>query len=197
VTTGVVLASRSATRIKMLENAGLVFSAEPSTIDERAVEAPLLHRQAAAIALALAEAKARDVAQRRPANAVIGADQTMELAGQRFNKPGTRQEAAEQLAVLSGATHHLHTAAVIISGEELIWQHSVSARLTMRVLSPAAIEHYLDTVGDSALTSVGGYQIEGPGIQLFEEIAGDYFAILGLPLLPLLTALRHQGALAR
>ena len=190
-----VLASQSATRIMLLKNAGLAFSADPAAIDERGIEIPLIAagRPAGDIALALALAKATDVLSRRAGEVVVGADQVLSIDGGLAHKPATRGEAAARLAELSGRTHQLHTAAVILSDRGPKWDHIDVAHMTVRVLSDGEIEAYLDTAGEGVLASVGGYQIEGPGLQLFDDIQGDYFAILGLPLLPLLKALRDLG----
>jgi len=193
----IVLASRSATRIAMLRNAGVAFEAVSSAVDERAVEAGLVAAgaSAGAVALALAEAKARAAAAEEDA-LVIGADQTLEAGGERWHKPADLGEARRQIAALSGRSHKLHSAVVGLRPGHLPWRYLATATLTMRALSPDEIEAYLDRAGAAATASVGAYQIEGPGIQLFETIEGDYFTILGLPLLPLLKWLRHAGALA-
>lgn len=192
-----ILASGSATRATLLNNAGVPFATEPSRVDERALEAPLLAtgRSPEEIAVALAEAKAIDVSGREPDALVIGADQTLDLAGERFTKPANRPEAHEQLSRLSGKTHRLHSAVAVAENGSVLWRHVESASLTMRALPPAAIDAYLAAVGDRVTGSVGAYQVEGQGIRLFEKIAGDHFTILGLPLLPLLTYLRTRGAL--
>jgi septum formation protein len=193
----IVLASASPARIALLKSAGVAFTARPAPIDERAVEAPLVEAGAGAadVAAALAEAKAMAVGGEMPQAIVIGADQTLELAGRRCTKPATLAEAREQLRRLSGRTHRLHTAAAAVRAGAVVWRHRETARLTMRPLSDAVIDRYLARVGKAALASVGAYQIEGPGIQLFDSIDGDYFAILGLPLLPLIKFLRGEGAI--
>jgi nucleoside triphosphate pyrophosphatase len=193
----IVLASESSTRIAMLKSAGIPFEAMPSGVGERLVEAPLIAagKSAAEIALALAEAKANAISKSDPAAYVIGADQTLDVDGERWVKPTTVDAAGSQLASLAGRSHDLHTAVVAAHGGAVRWRHVETAVMTMRALSPAEIRTYLETVGEVALGSVGAYQIEGPGIQLFERIDGDYFAILGLPLLPLLKWLREEGAL--
>ena len=194
--TPIVLASRSATRMALLDSAGIAFSSVPSSVDERAVEAPLIVGGAspADIAAALADAKALDVSMRAPDGLVIGADQTLDCDGDRWTKPANRADARRQLARLSGRTHRLHSAVAIARNGKITWRHLASASLTMRPLAAAAIDAYLADVGDAALMSVGAYQIEGPGIRLFDKIDGDYFTILGLPLLPLLAYLRGEGA---
>lgn len=194
--TKIVLASRSQARGALLAGAGISFTAVPSAIDERVVEAPLLARGAspADIASALAEAKAIDVSRREPDAFVVGADQTLGSGGRLGTKPASINEAREQLAGLSGRMHQLHSAVAVARGSRVVWHHRDSAALTMRRLDAATIDAYLAAAGDAALSSVGAYQIEGPGIRLFEAIDGDYFTILGLPLLPLLLYLRGEGA---
>jgi len=193
-----VLASQSATRVAMLRNAGLAFDALPSPLDERAAEARLLAAGASPgdVALGLAEAKAAAVAVLRPEAIVIGADQTLDAEGTRWHKPASRAEARAQLLALSGRTHHLRSAVAAVRDGAVRWRHVETAALTMRAFDGSEVDAYLDRVGDAALSSVGAYQIEGPAIRLFERIDGDYFTILGLPLLPLLGWLREEGALA-
>ena len=196
--TPIVLASASPARITLLTAAGIAFTVKAASINERAIEAPLLAAGAtpAAIAAALADAKAVTVSRGQRRAIVIGADQTLELDGRRFTKPAAIAEARDQLAGLRGRTHQLHTAVAAARDGAVVWRHRDHAQLTMRQLSDAAIDEYLARAGPSALSSVGAYQIEGPGIQLFDKIDGDYFTILGLPLLPLLAFLRGEGAIA-
>lgn len=179
----------------MLENAGLLFAAIGSDVDERAAEAPLVDAGASAddIALVLAEAKALDVSQRHPAALVIGCDQTLGLQGKRFHKPDDMLDARRTLLALQGKTHELHAAVVLARGGETLWRHSSTARMTMRALTPPDVGRYLAEVGETVLPSVGCYQLEGVGVQLFEAIDGDYFTVLGLPLLSLLARLRQEG----
>ena len=190
-----VLASRSKARVGLMTGAGLAFDAEPSQVDERAVEADHLAVGAdpETIAMVLAEAKALDVASRRPHDLVLGCDQTLGLDGRRYVKAETIDEAREQILSLRGRTHALHSALVLARGDSIVWRHVSTARLTVRAFSDAFLDAYLQAVGDRVLSSVGGYQLEGLGIQLFERIEGDYFTILGLPLLPLLDELRRMG----
>ena len=190
-----VLASRSASRSALLAGAGLDFDTEASRVDERAVEEPLLAAGAdpAAIALHLAEAKAEDVARRRSTDLVLGADQTLGLGRERFVKPESVAEARDHLLHLRGRTHELHSALVLARGDTVLWRHVSVARMTMRPFSDAFLDRYLATVADEVTTTVGCYRLEGVGIRLFEAIDGDYFTILGLPLLPLLAELRQQG----
>jgi len=192
-----ILASGSPFRRAMLENAGIAFDVVRPTIDERAVEAPLAESGASAedVAQVLAEAKALDVSEKHPDAIVIGSDQTLSLGDRLFHKPEDMEGARRHLLALSGKTHHLNSAVVIAAGGEAAWRHVSVASLTMRELSPAFIGRHLARVGDKALQSVGAYQIEGEGIQLFARIEGDHFTIVGLPLLPLLAQLRTMGAI--
>ncbi len=192
-----ILASRSPARLALLANAGLDVTAEPADFDERAAEAPLVEEGLGAddIAAVLAEGKAMTVSEKRPGALIIGADQTLSCEGRRFSKPASMEEAREQLLRLRGRTHVLHSAVACVRDGDTVFRHLDEARLTMRNASPAFIGHYLARVGQTALTSVGAYQIEGPGIQLFARIEGSYFTILGLPLLPLLDFLRGQGVI--
>jgi septum formation protein len=192
-----VLASRSPSRAALLAGAGLDFATEASCVDERAVEEPLLAAGAApaAVALHLAEAKALDVAARRPGDLVLGADQVLGLGNERFVKPESIAEAREHLTRLRGRDHDLHSALVLARDGEVLWRHVSVARLAMRDFSDAFLDRYLADVADEVTTTVGCYRLEGPGIQLFAAIDGDYFTILGLPLLPLLAELRRTGIL--
>jgi septum formation protein len=193
----IVLASGSPFRKKMLADAGLDFIQDRPQIDERAVEkavegSGLTPEDLASI---LAEAKALDVSQRHPGKIVIGTDQTLSLGDEVLHKPRDMEEARRRLLALSGKTHQLNSAIVLVRDGEVLWRHVGIARLTMRQLDPGFIGRHLSRVGDKALSSVGAYQIEGEGIQLFESIEGDHFTIVGLPLLPLLDQLRHLGAI--
>ncbi|MBN9073041.1 MAG: Maf-like protein [Rhizobiales bacterium] len=193
----IILASGSPFRRKLLENAGIPFTAVRPEIDERAAEAPLKSSGATPeeVAQILAEAKAMDVAGRHEGAIVIGSDQTLSLGGEIFHKPKDMEEARRHLLALSGRTHQLNSALAIMRSGETLWCHVDVARLTMRKLEPAFIGRHLAKVGDKALASVGAYQIEGEGIQLFERIEGSYFTIVGLPMLPLLAKLRELGAI--
>lgn len=190
-----ILASASPTRVEMLRAAGLDFTAVPAPVDERAIEAPLIAEGAAPkdIAVALAEAKALAVSRGQGDAIVIGADQTLDLDGRLWAKPASLAEARDQIGALAGRTHLLHSAVAAARAGKVTWRHRDRARLAMRALSAKEIADYLAEVGDAALMSVGAYQIEGPGIRLFEAIEGDHFTILGLPLLPLLAYLRSEG----
>ena len=193
----IVLASSSPFRKSLLTNAGIAFTAVKPDVDERAAEAPLKGSGATPedVALVLATAKAAEVSERNPQALVIGSDQTLSLGDEIFHKPVDMEHARRHLLALSGRTHQLNSAMAVIRNGETLWSHVAVARLTMRKLEPAFIGRYLARVGDQALASVGAYQIEGEGIQLFEKIEGDYFTIVGLPLVPLLAALRELGAI--
>ena len=197
MTEKIILASGSPFRKAMLENAGIDFEAIPADIDERAVEAALEGSGATPedVALVLAEAKALDVSERNPSALVLGCDQTLSLGEVLFHKPGDMEGARRHLLALSGKTHQLNSAAVLARGGETLWRHAGIASLTMRQLDPAFVGRHLARVGDRALESVGAYQIEGEGVQLFEKIEGDYFTIVGLPLLAVLAELRSLGAI--
>ncbi|MGJ8569109.1 MAG: Maf-like protein [Hoeflea sp.] len=195
MTSRLVLASASPFRKTLLENAGLVFDIEPAQIDERAVEEPLSDLTPEDVASVLAEAKAQDVSSRNPGAIVIGPDQTLSLEGTIYHKAANMDEARRRLLALSGRTHELNSAVVLVRDGETIWRHMSISRMTMRDLDPGFIGRHLSNVGDRALSSVGAYQFEGEGIQLFERINGDYFTIIGLPLLPLLAQLRELGAI--
>jgi len=191
-----ILASKSEGRRKILGAAGVPVEIRPAPIDERAVEARSHVRGAEEVARVLAGAKAHTVAAEMPGRVVLGADQTLTLDGKRFSKPNGRAEASGQLRALRGRTHQLHSALCLVRDGEVLFEVSDSAALTMRAFSDRFIESYLDTAGAGAYASVGGYQIETVGVHLFERIAGDYFTILGLPLLPLLGYLRKSGMVA-
>ena len=190
----IILASRSPFRQMLLRNAGLTFEAIAAAIDERAIEDSLSadRLSPAEVALALAEAKALDVESSHPKALVIGSDQTLSLGERVFHKPADLADAREHLRAMSGRTHELNSAVVLVQNGAIAWRHVSTARLTMRVLADDFIGRYLDRVGESVLASVGAYQLEGEGIQLFEHIEGDYFTILGLPMLPLLAQLRSM-----
>jgi len=188
-----VLASKSDVRGKMLAAVGLRFEIRPAQIDERAVEAEGGITDAAAVARLLARAKASAVARSLPGRLVLGADQTLARGSRRFSKPVNRAAAAEQLRSLRGRTHQLHSALPLVRDGAVLFDYVDTARLTMRNISDRFLENYLDMAGAAALASVGGYQLEGIGIHLFERVDGDYFTVLGLPLLPLLNFLRQNG----
>ena len=197
MTEKIILASGSPFRKAMLVNAGLDIEAVPADVDERALEAPLQDSGVSPedVALVLAEAKATEVSERRPGALVLGCDQTLSLGDEVFHKPADMEGARRHLLALSGKTHQLNSAAVLARDGAVLWRHVGVASLTMRELDPAFIGRHLARVGAKALSSVGAYQIEGEGIQLFEKIEGDYFTIVGLPLLPVLAELRALGAI--
>ncbi len=188
-----VLASKSDIRGKILAAAGLRFVIRGSQVDERAVEEEAGVADLAATGRLLARAKAQAVAKEMPGQLVLGADQILARGSLRFSKPKDRAAAAEQLRALRGRTHELHSALALVRDGEVLFECADSARLTMRELSDRFLEIYLDMAGASALASVGAYQLEGIGVHLFERIEGDYFTILGLPLMPLLAFLRENG----
>ena len=191
-----VLASGSMIRRAILEAAGIPVEPIPAELDERALEAQSDNAEPPALAALLARAKARKVAVARSGRVVLGADQILALDGRRFSKPRDRVGAREQLLALSGRTHELHCAAALIRDNRVLFEAADRARLTMRAFSAPFLESYLDLAGAAVAASVGAYQVEGPGIQLFERIEGDHFGILGLPLLPLLAFFRREGWLA-
>jgi len=192
-----LLASQSATRQTLLKSVGIPFETVASGIDERLVEMPLREKSAssAEIAAHLAEAKARSVASKQRDRLVLGADQTLSFEGRTFSKPETITQARAQLAAFSGRTHELHSALCVARDKTIMFATVVTARLTCRSFGQDFIDHYMATVGEAVLTSVGAYQIEGIGLHLFERIEGDHSTILGLPLLPLLDFLRREGSL--
>ncbi len=192
-----VLASKSAARRALLEAAGIPIEIVPASIDERAVERDAGLKDAGMAAALLAREKAKAVAQKHPDRMVIGADQTLALGERRFSKAADRAGAREQLAALRGKTHSLHSAVAVVQDGAVVFEHADAAHLTMRNFSGRFLEGYLDAVGDGATSSVGGYQLEGMGLQLFERVEGDHFTVLGLPMLPLLDWLRRSGALAK
>lgn len=193
----IILASGSIYRRKLLEDAGVDFTVLKPDLDERAIEAPLAGTGVTPeeVATVLAEAKAVAVSETRPDALVIGSDQTLSLGDEMFHKPADMEGARRHLLKLSGRTHHLNSAVVLARNGQAVWRHVSVARMSMRDLAPDFVGRHLAAVGEVALTSVGAYQIEGRGIQLFERIDGDHFTIVGLPLLPLLAALRGFGAI--
>jgi septum formation protein len=191
-----VLASRSGARRALLQAAGLPVEVRPAEIDERAIESALAGGGAGAVAAILARTKASAVAAALPGRLVLGADQTLSLGAARFSKPATPAAARDQLRALAGRTHELHSALAFVRDGEILFEHAEDVRMTMRPLSEAFIDRYIDAAGSAVTASVGAYQVEGLGIHLFERIEGDYFAILGLPLLAVLNFLRREGCLA-
>jgi nucleoside triphosphate pyrophosphatase len=191
-----VLASKSAIRHAILRDAGLLVEVRSADIDERAIEQRSATRDAGEVAALLAREKARTIASRLAGRLVLGADQTLALGERRFSKPAGRAAAREQLAALRGRTHELHTAVALVREDTVLFEHRETARLTMRAFSDRFLDAYLDAVGADAAASVGGYQLERAGIQLFERVEGDHFVILGLPLIALLHYFRQAGWLA-
>jgi len=191
-----VLASKSAIRHALLRDAGVPVEVQPADIDERTIEQRSPARDAGELAALLAREKAQTIAARLPGRLVLGADQTLALGERRFSKPGDRACARAQLAALRGRTHELHTAVALMRESTIVFEHREVARLTMRAFSDSFLESYLDAVGAAVTASVGGYQLERIGIQLFERIEGEHFVILGLPLVALLQYLRQAGWLA-
>jgi septum formation protein len=190
-----ILATQSRARKMLLANAGITFDAVPADIDERAVQKNSGLSAPGEIAALLAREKARFISASNPARYVVGADQTLALGSRLFSKPAGRAQAAEQLRLLAGDTHELHSAVAVARDGEIVFSDVAVARMTMRRLAGSEIETYLDQAGDAVTTSVGAYQLEGLGVHLFERIEGDHFTILGLPLLSLLAYLRGQGLL--
>ena len=190
----VILASASPIRATVLRNAGVTVETVPVSIDEAAVKRAQRAEGASAddCALALAACKAEPVSRRHPGALVIGADQMLECDATWFDKPVDHAQAASHLRALSGKTHALVSAVAVARDGAVLWRHVERARLTMRRLDDAFIAAYLDVIGEAALRSVGVYQLEGRGVQLFSHVDGDHFAILGLPLLPLLGFLRQH-----
>ena len=194
-----LLASKSAARRAMLKAAGVPFDTVEAELDEGAAKAGLWGAgfDARGVAEELAQLKALSV-EAGPGVLVLGSDQTLERDdGTLLGKPASRDEARAQLASLRGAAHQLHSAAVVAEAGEAVWWHSETVTLTMRPFSDAFLEDYLDREYEEIRWSVGGYRIEGPGVTLFERIEGSHFAILGMPLLPVLAYLRERGLMPR
>lgn len=190
-----ILASQSAVRRTLLVNAGIAVDTVPADLDERAVQRNSGLTHPGDIASCLAAEKARAVSLRHPGRIVIGADQTLALGDALFSKPADRAAAAAQISRLAGKTHELHSAVSVMADGESQFAHVGIARMTMRALTAAQIEAYLDAAGATVTASVGAYQLETAGVHLFERIEGDHFTILGLPLLPLLGFLRSRDLL--
>lgn len=190
-----ILASKSASRRAMLDAAGVAYESIPADIDERAVEAGLAGAAPGEVAEALAVAKAAAVALLHPQALVLGSDSLVVAGGRRFDKPRSREEAAEHLRFFSGKVMELHSAAALVRDEGCLWSHASIARLHVRALSDKFIQLYLRLEWPAIGHTVGAFRIEGPGVQLFEAIEGDQFTVLGMPLLPLLGALREEEVL--
>lgn len=191
----IVLASQSASRQAMLTAAGVEFIVCPAAIDERALEAEMAGAAADQIALSLARAKALAVSRDHADQWVLGSDSLVEVAGRRFDKPRSRDEAGEHLAFFSGKVMQLHSAAALARNGHTYWDHAEAAQLQVRHLSEAFITAYLEAEWPAVAGCVGVFRIEGAGVQLFESIAGSHFTVLGMPLLPVLGALRARGEL--
>ena len=191
-----VLASRSNVRRAMLENAGIPIESAPADIDERGIEARSGAADPARVATMLAREKANHVAAANAGRIVLGADQVLTCEGRRLSKPRDIAAARDQLRFLAGRTHELTSAAALVRDGVILFETADVAHLTMRAFSAPFLESYIHDVGLAVTASVGGYQLESFGIQLFERIGGDYFTILGLPMLPLLAFFRRQGWLA-
>ena len=196
-----ILASGSETRRQMLFRAGLTFRVVPADVDERAIQRAVQEEDPEAdgseIAMRLAAAKAEAVSGKFPEALVIGADQVLTYDDKVYEKPTDIEAARRQLAELRGRQHHLHSAIALARGGEAVWEGVDVAVLSMRRFTDTFLDAYLEEVGDKVCTSVGAYQLEGLGIQLFESIDGDYFTILGLPLLMLLDVLREEGVVRK
>ena len=190
-----ILASQSRARQMLLANAGIQFDAVAADIDERAVQKDSGLSAPGQIADLLAREKARLVSSKNPGRIVVGADQTLALGKRLFSKPAGRAQAAEQLRLLAGNSHELHSAVAVARDGKILFADVSIAKMTMRQLGESEIDAYLDQAGEAVTTSVGAYQLEGLGVHLFERIEGDHFTILGLPLLPLLAFLRRERRL--
>ncbi|HEX5780251.1 MAG TPA: Maf family protein [Xanthobacteraceae bacterium] len=189
-----VLASKSEVRGNLLAAAAIPFAVDPARIDERGIEAANEKLSPPDAALLLAREKALEVARRRD-GVVLGADQTLALGDHRYTKPVDLDSARTQLKSLGGQTHALHSAAAVARGNEILFETVSTARITMRALPDTFLDAYLSAAGGRVTKSVGGYQLEGLGVHLFEKIEGDHFTVLGLPLLPLLAYFRKAGML--
>jgi septum formation protein len=193
-----ILASESEVRARLLKEAGLAFIVEPPGLDENTMRQAVSGGEAldpADVAEVLARAKAEAVSDLAEGAFVIGADQVLAEGSRIFTKPDSMEAARAELLDLAGKTHRLHTAVALAHNGETVWAHTETATLHMRKLTPQFIGRYLAAVGEPALSSVGAYQLEGIGVQLLEKIDGDYFSLLGLPLLPLLAALREHSVI--
>ena len=191
----IVLASKSGSRQAMLAAAGVAFTAIPADLDERALEASLVGAAPAEIARQLARAKAQAVSAGQAGALVLGSDSLVVVEGHRFDKPRDQAEAAEHLRFFSGKCMELHSAAALARDGAVVWDHAAVASLHVRALSEGFIEAYLDAEWPDVGACVGVFRIEGLGVQLFERIEGDHFTVLGMPLLPVLGALREQAGM--
>ena len=195
--TSLVLASRSVARRMLLVAAGIPIEVVSSDIDERTIEDGATAASSAAVASLLAGEKAKAVSSLRPGRFVVGGDQTLALGDRRFTKPVDHASAKDQLLALAGRRHELYSAVCVVRDGAMLFEHVGVARLKMRESSAEFLETYLDLAGPAVISSVGAYQLEGVGVQLFEEVEGDHFTILGLPLVPLLSFLRDHGLLLK
>jgi len=188
----IILASKSTHRQTLLQNAGVKFSAQAADINEREVETPLIEAGLPGedVAEVLAIAKATEISKSNTDAYVIGCDQTLSLEEELLHKVSNMEEAQKRLLLLSGKKHQLNAAVSLVRNSEVLWSHVEVATITMRKLDPGFIGRHLSDAGEKILSSVGAYQIEGLGVQLFEKVEGDYFSIIGLPILPLLAELR-------
>ena len=191
-----MLASRSTTRQMLLSAAGVPVEAFPADLDERRLEAGVKLQSAGAVAALLAREKAGAVAKLHRGRLTLGADQTLALGADRFAKPADRDAARAQLRALRGRSHELHSAIAFVQDGTVLYEHVRVARMVMRTFSDQFLESYLDACGQAVSANVGAYQIEGLGVQLFERIEGDFFTVLGLPLMEALDFLRRSGCLA-
>lgn len=191
----IVLASKSASRRAMLESADIGFTCQPAHLDERALEESLGDAEPAQVALALAREKALAVSRETPGELVLGSDSLVVCDGRRFDKPADREAAAEHLRFFSGKIMHLHSAAALVHDGDVLWAEDAEAALHVAGLSDRFIERYLDEEWPEVAGCVGVFRIEARGVQLFERIDGDYFTILGMPLLKVQAALREMGVL--
>lgn len=190
-----ILASSSPSRRQLLSNAGLIFEVQPPGVDEEEAKRSLLSGRTApqGIAEKLAEMKAMRISAKHPEALVVGGDSTLACQGRLFDKPPSIEAARKQLLALRGQTHELFSCVVVARGGTRLWHWNERARLTMRPFNEAFLDAYLARAGDAVLSSVGAYQLEGLGAHLFSRVDGDYFTILGLPLLPLLSFLAGHG----
>jgi len=193
----IILASQSAIRRTLLENAGITVDVYPARVDEDAVKSALLAEGGSSrdIADALAELKARKIGERHPGKLVIGCDQVLDLEGQILSKPETQDDARAQLIAMRGKTHKLMSAAVICDGAAPVWRHVGVVQMQMRDVSDAYLDEYIARNWDSIRHSVGAYKLEEEGVRLFQRITGDHFHVLGLPLLEIITFLTARGEL--
>lgn len=193
----IILASKSKHRSRLLKNAGVAFDTQSADIDERAIESPLIKSELGGedIAEILAFAKAMPVSASNADAYVIGCDQTLVFEGKLLHKVDNMEEARRRLLKLSGKTHQLNSAVCLAKNNETVWSHIETVNITFRKLDPGFVGRHLAAAGKDVLASVGAYQIEGLGVQLIEQVKGDYFSVIGLPLLPLLKQMRVLGLL--